>query len=825
MNSDSRPAALLWLLLMLGMGVAALLLFRGLPLTPQLDFSRLAETDTTVEIAAGRRVEQSFLPLSNGLTALVVNVARAAPPGNTLTLTLLDGAGATVARQRFDAVPQGDLALDFPTQPDSANQGYRLRIESTGGAAQLAALSTDRTAGHLRLNDDVQRGDLALAWYSQATAQHLLGHAATVAQRFVWPLLLSALLWWLPGWLIVAWLRRGEPAQDPWSLAMLATSSGLLSAALLVLLPLWTTQVGLRLGPWAFWLIVGVSLIGLLLAQVRRWPLRPTIRPDGLSLLYLFVVLMLVISRLAPLDGLAGAMWGDGVHHSLIVDLVMRDGGVPSDYAPLVPLTSFSYHVGFHLLCAWLGWAVPPGGAPLDPTTATLLGAQWLNIWDVLAVGLLAEALCQQTGRASWGRRANLLAVLVAGLLLSMPGFYANWGRFTQLAGQLFFPAAVAWLLWLRADRPRRWLPLVLILAALAIAHYRVVMMWAVALPPLLFLLRRGPWRGQRLRLIGQGLVAALAVAILVAPWFVSVALGQLDEQMATMLNNSAAPNAVLKAYNSPPLPWQFYPRWLLALAASSALWLIVKRQRAGGLMVALVALWYLLSNPYTLLRLPGTGIVNNFMIDIALYIPLAVLIGVAGAGLWQQSRTALPSGPPALAGALLIGALALGGLGRQTVQIAPQIYGMQTRPDVEAARWIATNLPRDAMIHINGFPAFGGGVVVGSDGGWWLWQSAERATTVPPIVYDKERGPTPTYTAEVNARHAALREAAQQSPQALADALQGDGIDYLYIGAMQGRVGLPGDEVALDGQALLDSGAFALRYDNDFAQLFEVVR
>jgi hypothetical protein len=252
--------------------------------------------------------------------------------------------------------------------------------------------------------------------------------------------------------------------------------------------------------------------------------------------------------------------------------------------------------------------------------------------------------------------------------------------------------------------------------------------------------------------------------------------------------------------------------------------WLALRRKAAGWLLGGWVLTLVVLANPYTFLRLPGTGLVNNFTIQIALYLPLAALVAVALADLggWIGRRRAAPGRPLGVAAALAVLLLALPGIWEATGEVEPAGYAMAFSPDLRAAAWIEENTPEDAVFHINGFPAFGGTAIAGSDGGWWLWYGARRATTVPPMLYDTERSFEPQYREQVVTRFLAL-EAVEQEPAALAARLRDYGISHVYIGARQGQVGLTPGEMPLDAVALATSDQFQLLYTDGLVWVFEV--
>ncbi len=158
-------------------------------------------------------------------------------------------------------------------------------------------------------------------------------------------------------------------------------------------------------------------------------------------------------------------LWGDSLQHTMIARLLVDHGGLFNSWEPYAPLETFTYHFGFHAAVAALHWV---GG--FDLPQATLWTGQILNGAAVLALIPLARLLVA-------GRWAALGPLLVAGLLSTMPMFYLNWGRYTQLTGQVVLPAAVFFLWKLLEAKDLSWRAVFvtsLALAGLALAHYRV---------------------------------------------------------------------------------------------------------------------------------------------------------------------------------------------------------------------------------------------------------------------------------------------------------------------------------------------------------------
>src|SRR6185369_3061155 len=160
------------------------------------------------------------------------------------------------------------------------------------------------------------------------------------------------------------------------------------------------------------------------------------------------------------------------------------------------------YHFGFHVAAAVWSWTT---GAPAPD--AVLIVGQLVNAMAVLALYPLAVSL------AEGSRLAGAVALLVAGLLSPLPAFYINWGRYTQLAGQALLPAFVFFLdrAWNERDRitPSAVALLSLLLAGLALTHYRVALLAGAAVVAwsgvALWTWRREAreWRSRALRLVG----------------------------------------------------------------------------------------------------------------------------------------------------------------------------------------------------------------------------------------------------------------------------------------------------------------------------------
>ena len=147
----------------------------------------------------------------------------------------------------------------------------------------------------------------------------------------------------------------------------------------------------------------------------------------------------------------------------------------------------------------------------------------------------------------------------------------------------------------------------------------------------------------------------------------------------------------------------------------------------------------------------------------------------------------------------------------------------MITHSDLKASQWIKENTAPDAIFHINGFFAFANSVVAGSDAGWWLWLTANREATAPPMIYGHESGLDSTYRDTVNARYRHLLKAYEENVDALATAMRQENVDYVYIGAQQGRIDSYPLRLRLDPTPFRQSPAFETVYSDDLTWIFKV--
>lgn len=824
--------------------VATLLLAGCAPLVQ----SEQPKLTAFLPLEPGKSVGQTFSARYDGLQSVAVYLKPLTPGTGSIQATLYHDPF------KQDALAQTSLALDqvqgksyyrfkFPPQADSALKDYYLHLELSGeGSYQVGIAPADSYLnGSAYRNDQPTEAQLALRLV-YAPRQAALG---LLRETLSWLgfLAAGAVLYLLPGWGMLAWLYPAWGRRGWVEKLGLACSASL---AIYPLLYLYTDLIGLHLGQIYTWLPPTMAALYLLLRRVLRRQTEPAPLVDDKSacppslaadLAFVAVMLLVILSRFWSVRTLAIPMWGDSYHHTLVTQLLVNHGGLFNSWAPYAEMTTFTYHFGFHSLAAGLH-DLTGLGAP----AAVLWTGQIVNLLAVLCLYPLATRL----GHNPW---AGVTAVLLAGLLAPMPMYYVNWGRYTQLAGQVILVSGV-YLMWetLTARQAGWRLPVLtaLLLAGLALTHLRVVILAGLFLAAFWLIYLR---RGSAAMIFRRSLGFSLLAMLLFLPWFLRVFSGNLIDIFTATLSGTPASTAqnvssqVAKEIQAttgaignlfdylPALIWLFLPPVIG--------WGLWRRERDA----LLIAVWWWLAwffGEPAWYGLPGSGAITAFAVLIAAYIPAALLFG-AGAG-WALA--ALPVAPPEeqtgssqsfkltprrrwgkLAQPMLaLAAICLGlwGVGLRLADVDIPDHALVLPPDLRAFAWITDNTPEAARFLVNAQPAFYETTVVGTDGGWWLPFLAGRQTTIPPMNYSFEQEPWSGYQQWINSLYQEIEANGIDHPAVIAE-LRRRGVTHVYIGQQQGSVSHFGP-ANFDLQALQASPHYRLVYRQDRVWIFEVL-
>lgn len=559
----------------------------------------------------------------------------------------------------------------------------------------------------------------------------------------------------------------------------------------------WLHALGIVLKPsWVFVTAGTGWLIGL--ARRKLWMrflrVRQTDQKSNLeNVALLFICLFIVAAGLYALRETVVAPGSDGYHHTLIAHMIAERGILPDDYEPFAPLVTFTYHFGFHTLVAVISWLTD-----LKPLTLVPILGQILNAMTALSVAFFTQTTTKKQVPA-------ILSAAFSGLVSIFPAYFVNWGRYTQLTGLVMLP--IFWALiwhWMECDH-RRWSSLLfigLLGAGIALVHYRVALMAAVAVLTLVTLkglIGQMDW-AEWGEIVGRLTLAAALAVTLASPWIVHI-LGILHKGYS---NDVGTPESTYFRWKSLITNVLNYPTSsvLLSLALVAILLGWWRRER----VVIVLSVWVIVMLILSKLRFADL-FMDIVSVTISLYFPISVIVGwmvstVTNklANYWKPIRWVVGV---ALSGLFIWGGVTIGSI------VEPGAAYVR-RDDLSAMDWIQSNTPPSAYFIVNTFswdflPTY----VIGSDAGYWLPLLADRRTVTVPMTYPIERASVDDLVDRLLALD--CLEGHLTSPEALA-LLRREGITHVYIGQRGGPIVV--DE-------LLKSPAFDLEYQKGSAYVF----
>ncbi len=710
------------------------------------------------------------------------------------------------------------VAINIPNQKNQAGQVFYLLLSVNAGSLQVNGRSEDAyPGGQVYINNQPINADIAFRATYNYTPFTLLQDLSRYLGS-VWLVALLAVLIWLPGWLLLDVSGLGSRFDFG---ARTAISVGL-SLALVPVVMLWTTVLGLKWSRGAVWFAAGFLLAILIARMVYRFVTArkasqnfAVLPPDSgepppkkiagrinltaVALMLIFLVSLAV--RLVMVRDLATPAWVDSVHHALITRLIVNEGAYPSSYLPYLDFSPSAYHPGFHSIAATFTWL-----SNLSIDQSLLVLGQVLNALCIFSVYLLATTLTRSS-------TTGLLAAFITGFLSPMPAYYTSWGRYTELTGLLVLPLALALLqLWLdeKSHKNSVWIILLgaLAFAGLFMIHYRVTAFLLVLL--VAYLIVRFAFKSQRpLERAGRSLlfvlVMGVASIILVLPWFIPT----LRDIVVPRLVTPASPSSVTVFQD---FPWSYLTSALgkqaLVLAALGLLWSVIQRRAFVFILMLWVILMFLLANPGTL-RLPGADLVNNTSVQIMLFIPISILGGYFIHQLLIEWQGLLPSRFNLVFSwsvAILFSLVAFIGAS-QLVSILNPVTILSRNADLPAIQWVDDHIPKDEMIVLNPF-AWGYGLYAANDGGYWISPLSGRQTLPPPVLYGLGSKAT-----QISQQCEQIIELSG-NPPALRDYLSSQQVRYLYLGARGG---------VISPAKLSSSGLFDVLYHQDGVWIFAV--
>ena len=810
-----------------------------------------AHTDL-IQLENGEQIGQSFVARYDGLQGITTFLKPGPNKSGELTLDLYTRQIDTKPI-RSSSLPLSDISssgfYNFAFSPIKLSTGqdyfYRLTLNSPG------VVNVGTAPGNTYLSGAQYFNGLALNSQSTFRLDYSPGFAfyGLIKEGFGWLglLIVGLILVAVPGWAASTWLF------PPWNSINWISKLGLAIGIGLAFYPvifLWSDTIGIQLGDFFALLIPFTGLIFIIFRNLedfraRGFSLKSKFsKPDIVSekentwskvnwaailpdFVFLVVIALVVFTRFWPIRILDAPMWGDSYQHTMITQLLADNGGLFSSWEPYADLESFTYHFGFHSLAAVFHWLTN-----MSVIQSTLWVGQLINIFAIIALYPLAVII----GKNKW---AGVFAILIAGLISPMPMYYVNWGRYTQLAGQVILPAIIV-IVWLNLDSKQArtsWNSLIWVgLAGLSLTHYRVTLF--TPLFYIAYFLFNFHDMGAR-DLIKRILLHLIGVVILVIPWILRIFEGTLPEIFGTQISTVVSESSqTSQAVNSIGNIADYLPVYVWILVFLSIIWVIWQRNKKSNILI----LWWLMillaANP-NWLRLPGTGILTNFAVFIAAYIPASLIIACGAVGVLSKvkiirsnERIEIPkegiekNNRYYLIWSVLLSfiviVISLWYVLPRVRAVQPAEHALLTRPDIRAGTWIVQNLPTDSNLLVNSFFAYGGTLVVGSDGGWWLPITTNRGTSQPPLTYGSERGIIPDYVAYTNDLVALIQEYGISHPNVLNELRERE-FTHIYIGQQQGQVNANSPPM-LNPNELLDEPYFKLIYNEDRVWIFEII-
>jgi hypothetical protein len=554
----------------------------------------------------------------------------------------------------------------------------------------------------------------------------------------------------------------------------------------------------------------------------QRDPANGRIAQGYIVPLMIGLVALALIARLYTTREMLVGSYVDSYHHTLIAQLMVENHGLFHSWQPYAPLTTFTYHFGFHANVALYHWLTG-----ISVPRALLDVGQTMNAATLIVVYAL-------TARLSRNAIAGVWVALIVGFYNITPAMLSFWGRYTSLTSNLIL--AIVLIVWMDAIETPRLNPSLLGLAAivsagLSLTHYQTSLIAAVMMAAYLIALRlRSPMLTVA-ETLGRSLIIVVCAALLTAPWWAGVVSGHLDRNVVHVIQTKPA-NEMLSASTIPHIAPIFLKRPIIALACVGTLIALRRRDWRSALPVGWTLAALATAVPHAF-GLPGTGIIDAAFVSFMFYLMVTPLAGVSLAAISDAIKRAIPRLSLVLITAIIIFVSAWG-VGWQRNLVSAYVR-MVTPADVQAMEWVRTHTPSDARFIVNSHPIYGGDMIVGTDAGWWLPFFTGRQTNVPPMTYGSELSADPQYALDINALARDLRRRPLTDgrpvvidltlPETI-DRLRTAGYTYVYIGAqlIAGPFTIAELPDRIDVVKLRESPHFRLVYDRDGVEIFELV-
>lgn len=548
--------------------------------------------------------------------------------------------------------------------------------------------------------------------------------------------------------------------------------------------------------------------------------------PSWLGIAAALVIGLTILTRLWIAHLFPIPAWADSAHHVLITQLTVQQGQLATSLEPYFPINLAMYHLGFYSLSSSVEWL---SGA------ASHVSVQWtaqiLNGLCGLGIYLVLEPRVGKVGA--------ITGAAVAGLLSHQPAYYANWGRYTQIASQTIL--FVSWAVVLKGmeslispavlpqgqSRQGTFAAVFcagLLSASVFLLHFRIAALYIALLVVSIPWYMLKAYHQKRLSIVILYLAAVASTALLfVFPtlWQTLTLYASLHTVRPVITDAGQVAQAAQSYF---VFPWSSIPAlsaryWLLILAGISALVGVVYRKEMTFFTLLWIVAMFGIGSAHVL-DIALLKVTNLGTVLIMLYMPISILIGIAIGALdgtagklhAEKIRFRYMFQRCFVVLLLLAGCY---GAWQRIHEIEDERYFVQEQ-DLAAMDWIDQNVPVDSMIAVNTM-FWLPGTPHGIDAGYWVPYFTERKITAGPLLmvlasyeYRKkviERSRAVVALEEISSTNDALKT------------LKEFEVEYIYIGALSRKVG---KGISID--RLKDSGAVEEVYVNDGSIILRIL-
>lgn len=616
----------------------------------------------------------------------------------------------------------------------------------------------------------------------------------------------------LPGWALLSfgqYWKRWETLQR-WFLAL---SFGI---AVYPVLYYVTRAIApdIRIGTRKLLFLLVTSLIIIIWNFRHTW--REQFRFTKLSWVVLFVLFVTLSTRFVIAHQHPFLAGDDSLHHTLLTELTATYGRLPYTLEPYDNTLLDHYHLGLYALTAPLKLLVG-----LRSDQVLLWMCQVLNGISGIGSFLLLDKFVS--------RKSAIAGLAFVGLFSVFPNYYVNWGRFTQLAGQvILFPTAIMYWEFIRSlgrkdvvskGRKLDWQAIVFIaigIGSVCLLHFRV----AAFLFPLLLIIflielsNLKNFKKHRWNVFFQSVLIVVLVTVIILPalipgveayWNTRVSQNELGSLISS---GTMSDNWYYSKGDTKTMQLSADSTWLYLICVVGII-LGLFRSESRQICI-LIIFWSLFFVAYTyayLTNIPLLAIMNRTAVVLALYMPMSIgmglLVFVIERLLPEEGRYVwLPVGFIILASLLFIDS--------RLKDYWPEQEFM-TNADLKAMQWIRVNTPQDAVFGTNtGFLSYT--QPFGTDAGYWIPYYAERGATTLTLLSSL----TDTQESEDVKRAHAVYEVSNL-PSAVSNLCLVD-VDYLYSAA---KPALGQNEFNIDD--ILNQPGTRLVYHQDGVQIVKI--